>query len=127
MKINAMRKFLNAKEIIIIFLITTACIIALLFINNSQNGKYAVISVDGAEILKISLSENKQNITLENTENIVFEVKNGEIFVAHTDCPDEICLKTGAISRKGQTIVCLPKKITVKIIGTDSDADVVVG
>jgi hypothetical protein len=54
-------------------------------------------------------------------------VKDGTIFVTETDCHDKICLKTGAVSKNGQSIVCLPKKITVKIIGEDSEADVTIG
>jgi hypothetical protein len=122
-----MKKFLNLKEAAIIAIILIICFLALFIVNSGKNGKYAVISSDGNEILRLELDKDRQNITVANAENIVFEVKDGAIFVTETDCHDKICLKTGAVSKNGQSIVCLPKKITVKIIGEDSEADVTIG
>lgn len=122
-----MKKFLNLKEAAVIAIILIICFLALFIVNSGKNGKYAVISSDGNEILRLELDKDRQNITVANAENIVFEVKDGTIFVTETDCHDKICLKTGAVSKNGQSIVCLPKKITVKIIGEDSEADVTIG
>lgn len=122
-----MKKFLNLKEAAVIAIILIICFLALFIVNSGKNGKYAVISSDGNEILRLELDKDIQNITVANAENIVFEVKDCAIFVTETDCHDKICLKTGAVSKNGQSIVCLPKKITVKIIGEDSEADVTIG
>ncbi len=31
------------------------------------------------------------------------------------DCHDKICVKTGAISQKGEVIACLPHKLIIEI------------
>ena len=37
------------------------------------------------------------------------------------DCPDKLCVKTGRISKTGETIVCLPHRVVVEIIGAAAD------
>ena len=49
--------------------------------------------------------------------NVSLEVKDGEIFVWESDCPNQICVREGAVSRAGQTIVCAPNKMTVTVTG----------
>lgn len=43
--------------------------------------------------------------------------------VAWADCPTQDCVRTGLISRGGQSIVCLPARIIVQLTGVDSGAD----
>ena len=33
------------------------------------------------------------------------------------DCPDGTCVRQGAIQTPGETIVCLPHRVTVTIVG----------
>ena len=44
-------------------------------------------------------------------------VEKGAIRVCDADCPDKICEERGAISKAGQTIVCLPNRIVIKVLG----------
>ena len=42
------------------------------------------------------------------------------------DCPDQICVHQRAISKNGESIICLPNKVVVSIEGAeDSQIDVV--
>lgn len=121
------KKIFNLKDFFIIGIILIICAVFILISDSGKHGKYAVISVDGKIAAEISLGKNRQNITVDSAENISFEVKNGGICVSDSDCPDGICKKSGYISRKGQTIVCLPKNVTVKISDSSSEADVIIG
>ena len=43
------------------------------------------------------------------------------------DCPDQLCVHQQAISKKNQTIVCLPNKVVAEVTGnTKKDYDAVV-
>ena len=35
------------------------------------------------------------------------------------NCPDKLCVKQGKISKDGETITCLPNKVTVTVYGED--------
>ena len=43
------------------------------------------------------------------------------------DCPDKLCVKTGKISRSGQSIVCVPARISVRLTGGNHSSDAVAG
>ena len=45
------------------------------------------------------------------------EIRDGSVRMSEADCPDKICVKTGRISRSGQSIVCAPHRVTVTITG----------
>ena len=47
--------------------------------------------------------------------------------VSDSDCPGQDCVHTGAISRAGQSIVCLPAQVVVSLVSTSSDVDAVLG
>lgn len=47
--------------------------------------------------------------------------ENGRIFIHEANCPDQICVKSGKIHSPGQTIVCLPHKVVVRISGKKED------
>ena len=47
----------------------------------------------------------------------VLEIKDKAIRVTEADCKDKWCMHQGAISRAGQTLACLPHRLTVTIEG----------
>jgi len=55
--------------------------------------------------------------------NVILSVKNHAIAFTQSDCPDKICIKTGYISQPGQTAVCLPNRVAIKIITKKPDKD----
>lgn len=79
---------------------------------------YAEIMIDGSLYKKIPLSAHG------GTDEFVIDTKNGTntvrvvdqtIQVMDADCKDQICVRQGAISKPGETIVCLPHKLLIEI------------
>lgn len=80
--------------------------------------RWAVIEQDGREIGRLSLQEEREfSITCSagGTHRIVIE--KGRARVEEADCPDLICVHQGWLSRVGDTAVCLPHRIVVRIEG----------
>ena len=50
-------------------------------------------------------------------------VKNHAVSVSYADCPDKICKNHKSISKSGETIVCLPNKVTVTVEGGENEID----
>ncbi len=79
-----------------------------------------VIYKDGAEIGSYLLGEDR-TVTVGSVEdggyNIV-QIQNGVVNVIEADCHDSVCVNTAAITKVGQSIVCLPHRIIVTIEGT---------
>ena len=50
------------------------------------------------------------------------------VAVTASDCPGGDCVRTGAITQSGESIVCLPARVVIQLEGgTDSGVDAVIG
>ena len=73
---------------------------------------------------KVALTGHKGEETIEvNTKwgNNTVLVKDNQIAIIDADCSDEVCLEQGYISKPGQSIVCLPHRVMVQVIGENDD------
>lgn len=89
----------------------------------------AVVTVDGAEFGRFLLREDvTEKIELPDGSYNILEIKNGKARVTEASCPDGICVNHRAVSRQGETIVCLPNKVVVEIQnGAEPDLDSITG
>ncbi len=82
----------------------------------------AVVRVDGEEILSIPVGGVKiqtKTVSVQGGQAII-EYGQGKVRVSQESdgiCPDDICWRTGWISRTGQTIACVPNRMTVTLMG----------
>ena len=112
-------------EAVIIGIILFGSIAAAVIINRSGGGqRTAVISCGD---VRHELSLDRDGLFRFDDIDADFEVKNGKIRLTEASCPDKICEKTGYIGSSGQSIICVPNKITVAVVGSDESFDVTVG
>jgi|BioPla2DNA2_1021312.scaffolds.fasta_scaffold00008_16 hypothetical protein len=113
--LNYYKKREIIKKIDIIFLIALIIIIAisLILIFTAKKGNEAKLIVDSEVKMTFNLGKN-QVIKLDDY-NIVIKIESQKISIIESDCPNQICVKTGAISKSNQIIVCAPKKILIVI------------
>ena len=53
-------------------------------------------------------------------------IKDGEARMEWADCPDQICVDHRAVSRNGESIICLPNQVVVTVASSEeSDVDAV--
>lgn len=112
------RKLIGKKDILLIAVLVIAALIIYILINyfSSLNGDvYAQIWVDNSLVKEVSLDRDN-TFTIPEVPNMEFCISGGKIAVAHSDCPDKICVNTGFINKAGQTAVCLPNKTSVRIV-----------
>ncbi len=75
-----------------------------------------VVAVGGEEVERLPLRGAERRYT-NNGYTVHVVVTDSGVRVADADCPTRDCVRTGAISRAGQSIVCLPARITVTLVG----------
>ena len=85
----------------------------------SQTGASVRITIDGTVYGTYSLNEDRE-IPVEQDGSVinVVQIEHGSVRMKQATCPDELCVRQGAISRERQTIVCLPHKLVVEVYGT---------
>ncbi|HIS04500.1 MAG TPA: NusG domain II-containing protein [Candidatus Fimenecus stercoravium] len=92
----------------------------------AQPGMNAVVTVDGEAVLQIDLqsAEDAQSYTLQNGVQLVAE--NHTVRFAESDCPDGICVETGALQKVGESAACVPNRTVVTVVGGEPrDVDVI--
>ncbi|KXZ40323.1 hypothetical protein SAMN05661008_00124 [Alkalithermobacter thermoalcaliphilus JW-YL-7 = DSM 7308] len=118
-------------DIVLVILILFISL-GMLFVMNNQkddeNEKYIQIVVDGNVYKTIHLKDKNYSQQIKvNTvygENTVL-VHDFGVSVTSSNCKDQICVKTGHITKKGQIIACLPHRLYVKITGKQEKVDVI--
>ena len=86
----------------------------------------AEIYRDGQLLQTVPLSRDRE-FTLEGEFHTVITVSNGRIAVTASDCPGADCVHSGWISSPGRSIVCLPGRLEIRVVGQTSDVDFAVG
>lgn len=92
----------------------------------------AVVSVDGAEVDRFPPEDLLKSPRIYANNGYTLEVAYAEsgLRVALSDCPTQDCVHTGTITRNGQSIVCLPARIIIRLEGGEAapgDVDAVLG
>ena len=84
----------------------------------SQMGESVCITIDGTAYGTYPLNEDRE-IPVEQGGTVinVVQIEHGSVRMEQATCPDELCIRQGAISRERQTIVCLPHKLVVEVYG----------
>ena len=97
-----------------IALIIVAVISLVLWLIPRPTGGTVTISLNGEVYREVSLAVNCEiEIVSKFGENTVV-IENGEVFVTHSNCPDGLCEKQ-KISKSGESIVCLPNRLSVTV------------
>ena len=93
------------------------CVTALgLFLHEYIGGKgagCATVKVKG-EIEGVYSLAKDQSIEINGGTNVL-KIRNGSADMTEADCPDKLCVNQKAISKNGESIICLPNKVVVTI------------
>lgn len=121
----------DAAVIILVVLIAAGVAFQLFYTTRStltaDSHLEAVLTVAGEEVWRTNLSD----VTTRQTHKVTLDAgsftvtaESGKIRISASDCPDQICVRTGSLSSAGQTAVCLPFKAVLKVISVDSKGSI---
>lgn len=103
--------------IVIVVCVALCAFLAHQIIGGDGAGKVTV-KVNGELKGTYSLAED-QTIEINGGTNIL-QIKNGKADMTEADCPDQLCVNQRAISRQGESIICLPHKVVVEVESSES-------
>jgi len=99
-------------KILIGIVLLAAVILGIGYTVFQKTGNYVIVQVDNEVYGTYSLAED-QKIVIGETN--VLEIRDGQAFMIHADCPDQLCVNMKPIHESFELIVCLPNKVTVEV------------
>ena len=124
------RKLFSVLDIVIIVVVIVVATLAFLSqFNRSADNLCCVIRQNGEVLHTIVLDGIKADTQylVDGEYKVTVVVSENGAFVKNTSCPDKLCEHTGEITRSGQSIVCLPAKVSVTLENDTNEIDAVVG
>ncbi len=125
--------FKKYDMIIYVFII---CLLGGIFYHMSTleiiKGNKAEVYVDNSLKYVFTLEKNMKNYFVEtNLGGVDIEVENMQIRVTSSNSPLKICVKQGYISAVGDTIIGVPDRLLIKIVGDkkedENEPDIIIG
>ncbi len=97
-------------------------------LQNHSAENYVVIKSEGTVVKTFPLDEDTDEIYHFKNDygsNLIV-IERGVVDVIEADCKNQICVNSASISEVGQSIICLPHRLSVEIVGgTAEDVDVI--
>ncbi len=113
---------MKKHDYILIAGVLLAAIVLLFVFGHFTSGKGAMVevSVDGKVTGRYSL-QAEQTIRIQNTNTL--EIKDGKADMIDANCPDQLCVTQKAISRDGESLICLPNQVIVTVVGGEKSGE----
>ncbi|MBQ1517467.1 MAG: NusG domain II-containing protein [Clostridia bacterium] len=114
------RKRLAASDVVLAFVLVSVSVLmtALQFKNTGNTALKAVVKKNGVTVQSVVLQDREPyEMCIDEEYNIILYIEKNGVTIARSDCADKICVNTGKITKPGQTIVCLPARVSVELQG----------
>ena len=113
----------DAAAIIGVALAALVLLVLFLRFSGSDTRPTVCIYREGKKIQELTLDQDGEYTVQGEYRNRV-SVLGGRVCMAESDCPGEDCVHSGWISRPGQSIVCLPNRVEIRLEGAENSDDV---
>ncbi len=119
-----MKKAFKKWDFVVLAAVLFCSVIAFLCLNvfNNEAGSYVAVEVNGETQVTLPLDENTvYDIIIDGRVANTVEISSSQVTVSYADCPDKICRNQRAISKAGESIVCLPNKVIISVKGGSNE------
>lgn len=121
------RRLFNRRELPVLLLIALAAGLWLALSRTGPQGTRAVVERDGEAVLERELSELSEpelvEISGENGVTLTVELTREGARVVKASCPDKTCQRAGQLTRAGESAVCLPGRVVLRLEGSGAGID----
>lgn len=118
--IKSEKRHMTKKDILLVIIIVVVAAMSFLLhmIVGGKGAGCVTVKVQGEITGVYSLSEDRQ-IKINGGTNIL-QIRNGSADMIQADCPDKLCVNQKAISKNGESIICLPNKVVVTVDSSEN-------
>lgn len=115
------RRLFNPREWPVLLIVALVAVIWLALSRNGPGGTRAIVERGGEIVLSRELEGLKapETVEIEGENGVALRVELSEegARVSETNCADRTCQRTGLLTRAGESAVCLPGRIVLRLEG----------
>lgn len=117
---------MRKKDFVIIAIFLLVAAILWIWTSKRPDGDIAagevVIYKDGQVFAAVPLTvERTVVVEDENGSRNVIRVEDGKAEMIEASCPDQICVHSRPVQKNGQSIICLPNRVSVEVRSTQEN------
>lgn len=121
---NKLTAHKNDIILLLVLAIAGLCVTGGYRLLHRTTGDTVTITVDGKAYRTLPLSvDTTLDIPGADGGTNHLEIKNGHASITEADCPDKLCVHQTSIRHNGESLVCLPHKVIVKVTANASEDD----
>ena len=111
---------MKKKDLILIGIVLAIILISLLVTSLiKEDGAYVIVRIDGKQVARYELNIDGE-YELNGGTNLL-HIENGAAYLIYANCPDRLCVNQGKINESGETITCLPNRLTITVYGAEDN------
>ncbi len=112
----------RADKILFVVIFILSCLTLFLMTRWNPAGQQAVIEINGHPYSKLNLLEPQHSFIPGKLGTMTITVRDGQIAVTESPCPQQVCVHSGAIYRSGELLVCVPNRVVIRIPGHSNNS-----
>lgn len=106
-----------------IILVVSFAMAVIYYVFPRDSGDSVSILIDGNIEQTLSLNQDTVfTIQIGEYQNVL-QIKDGFASIIEANCPDKLCVSQHRISKKGESLICLPHKLVIRVENEGSDEE----
>ena len=121
------RKLITLTDGLIIAAVILVCTAAVFIVRQGDNSRLTaeITSENGVEIIELwKVTEGFEKEIISCGHSLILSVEHNSICIRDSSCKDGVCVNTGVLDSKGDSAVCLPARVTVRVLGGSEEQEV---
>lgn len=120
---NNVRRRCRGDGWLVAAVLTVSLALAVCLWLSPRQGAAVEISVGGRVTETLPLDRDARRLIQGEGGVNQLVIEGGQVRIVEADCPDALCVRHAAISRPGQSILCLPHRVAVTVVGRETVID----
>ncbi len=102
-----------------LLVVLTACTVGSFFAQDlfASHGFTVLVELRNITVYKGNLSEERKVTVHATYGDVRIQIHEGKVAVVHAECPNKVCVRTGWRGLAGESIICVPNRLVIRILG----------
>jgi hypothetical protein len=113
-----MMKGMTVGDVSLLVLLTV-CTVGSFFARDlfASHGFTVLVELRNMPVYKGNLSEERKITVRGAYGDVRIQIHDGQVAVVHAECPNKVCVRTGWRRLAGESIICVPNRLVIRILG----------